>query len=1543
MRTIILKRVWRAFGQVHFVAQSREAILMAALLLAATNLFAMPTVSLLSGGPHPATGVPSAGFVDGNIADAEYNTPSGLALDITGNYLFVADCSNNAIRVLDFSIDPNWTYTLLTLSTDGLSLTPNLFNRPVGVAIDSSDNLFVLNRGNGTNGSVLEFAIDETYLPFATLVATNAAHLTNAAGIALDLNDNIYVTIQSNRLLRISPNIYYVTNVIIVTNITPYVTNTYVTMFTTPVTNQTIVTANFPAGTSLQGIVVKHNGLIAACDSGRNGIYLINPTNGVVSTNAGFNGAGDFISTVNRDPIAIARFFQPAGVAETGDGSLIVTDFGNNRVKRVTSTGVTNLYGIRSNYWYGPYPGLTLGSGAVLLHDADTNNVQSRTPFGLAFAPDGSVYVTEKYWSVIRKVTGAGLVPLPLPPPPTPMNLAATPGYGQISLTWDPSPSATSYNVKHALSSGGPYTTIASTANTSCNDSNVIDGVTNYYVVSALNIGGESANSAEVSAIPWFSPPPTILLPITNYNFGPVILTWTTSPGATGYNVKRSTSTGTETTIATNTPSTTYSDGTTLPGTTYFYVVSALNGGGEGTNSLEASYTPPIPPPPPPVIGWYDFEGNDLYGFFSVLHAVSGINYYTANNDLYIAISPTTNGVNTYYIVTNGPQPVLAVPSSTNGITPPAYQDGKAPGQVTPLFYWPLSPATMPGMPDSVIKAVNVGPGGSSQIVTAEFRFRAGNPTIIGNNAAQFTISDVTSNVTVWYTLDGSDPTNGVSVAWNIVFVSTNGTYFATNYFPLETFSKVGTNYLIITTNGSSITTNYFPIDTTSLPAAVLITNGLTSIGPIAITNGLPVTLSLSMAAGSNILFQARAFRNGYHPSGIASQTFTMANYMPNTISFGFASGEASSDFVASPGQTFYAPVTLLPLPSTMMYSLQFNLTVTNGGPNPGPALNPGEYNFESLLVKPIPGADGLYEVIPPYMYITNWANPPPPSQILTYDGQPAFVSLIITNAANNLIGVGWMERFSKTNLYNTRSQDLIAYSMAHDDLFAQGGGKVILGGFNFFVPTNAGPDQTYQIRIGRPTATSDGIGAPGSSVFIIAPTNGSLGGGAINSIKNVTMGQRKYIVGNVYPFGWFNAGDFGNTNLQSADVEQVYQSAIYGLNSPATQAPGSDFFDAMDSCGATYVDLGHGYLEFNTLVSGAGVFDGNDETINQIAFGDGQLDVCDVYVTYRRSVDPSLTWFHRFWTNGVRVAETTPNVFNSGAASKASRNVRTTATKPGNISVTNQPKVIFTAGDFLAKAGQTLQAPITANIFGNYPLRLLMLNLTVVPIDGSPALTTPVSFSYNPALGTPRMTDQQGNGNYSAVWLDSGISGLSNNVSIGTLNVTIPTNATSSSAYAVHFDHASASPNGIASFPKQKLTGLITLSSRTNSSWGDAIPDSWRLRHFLTLDNLLSATNADADGDGVNNLREYQAGTDPTDPTSFFKNIGTDPGAAQQLQDCVISWPSAINKQYVIQRSPSLSTPIWTSIGTNSGNGTIMEFHDTKGVGVRFYRVSVQ
>jgi hypothetical protein len=699
-------------------------------------------------------------------------------------------------------------------------------------------------------------------------------------------------------------------------------------------------------------------------------------------------------------------------------------------------------------------------------------------------------------------------------------------------------------------------------------------------------------------------------------------------------------------------------------------------------------------------------------------------------------------------------------------------------------------------------------------------------------------------------------------------------------------------------------------------------TNGV-DLGTVATPTNL---WNVAFQIQSNTLFKVRAFRNNYQPSAIVSALFSATNFVANQISFGFASGEASSAFVGSPGQTFYAPVTMSTLPNTEMYSLQFNITVTNGGAasNPGPAFF-GGFGFQSMLVGPVvpiptnyPAGFALYSPIPPAMF-----------------NGTQLISGLVTNNAYNLLGVGWAERYSQTNLYNTLAQDLIQYSIAHDDLYLQGGGKVIAGGYSFQIPGNAQPGQQYQIQIGRPSATSDGIGAPGSSVYIATPTNGSLAYGPINSIKVVTVGQIKYVAGDVYPFSWFNAGDFGKGYLNNADVEQVFETAIYALNSPPT---GSDFFDAMDSCGHTYVDNGHGYLEQSLTADTSGLFDGNDTTINQIAFGDGQLDVTDVYVTFRRSLDPSLTWFRRYWTNsapGLRVAEIVPNIVpralvKSGGAAKP---------KVAGAS-TNSPQVNFSASNFLASAGKTIQVPITAQIFGAYPLRVLMLNLSVVPLDGSPALTTAVSFVPNPALATPALTDTKGPGNYAATWLDSTIAGLTGNATLGTLSVTIPTNASSSSAYAIHFDHASASPNGIASFPKQTLTGLITLSSRTNSSYGDGIPDSWRLRWFGTVNNLLSVSNACPTGDGVNNWKKFVAGVDPNVANDFPSVNAKTPVPSGATS--AIHWPSVSGKQYAIERAGSLFPGAWTAIATNTGTGTDMEFDDTSAGAVKFYRVRI-
>ncbi len=191
-----------------------------------------------------------------------------------------------------------------------------------------------------------------------------------------------------------------------------------------------------------------------------------------------------------------------------------------------------------------------------------------------------------------------------------------------------------------------------------------------------------------------------------------------------------------------------------------------------------------------------------------------------------------------------------------------------------------------------------------------------------------------------------------------------------------------------------------------------------------------------------------------------------------------------------------------------------------------------------------------------------------------------------------------------------------------------------------------------------------------------------------------------------------------------------------------------------------------------------------------------------------------------------------------------------------------NSPSVNFTAGDLQVTAGQTVQIPITAQILGGYPLRVLMLNLSVNPLDGSPALTSPIQFNVNPALGAPTLNNSVGDGNYAAAWLDSSITGLSSNALLGMLVVTIPANAGSTAAYSITFDHASASPNGIVAFAPHKHTGLLTLSNRSASSFNDGIPDSWRLRYFGTVYNLLSMAAADADGDGMSNGQEYIAGT---------------------------------------------------------------------------------
>jgi hypothetical protein len=87
-------------------------------------------------------------------------------------------------------------------------------------------------------------------------------------------------------------------------------------------------------------------------------------------------------------------------------------------------------------------------------------------------------------------------------PPPAPAATAAT-DYGQVTLSWTASLGATSYNVKRSLISGGPYGIMASNlVTTSYLDAGLTNLTAYYYVVTAQNDAGESANSAQVSGTP---------------------------------------------------------------------------------------------------------------------------------------------------------------------------------------------------------------------------------------------------------------------------------------------------------------------------------------------------------------------------------------------------------------------------------------------------------------------------------------------------------------------------------------------------------------------------------------------------------------------------------------------------------------------------------------------------------------------------------------------------------------------------------------------------------------------------------------------------------------------------------------------------------------------------------------------------------------------------------------------------------------------------------------------------------------------------------
>ena len=266
-----------------------------------------------------------------------------------------------------------------------------------------------------------------------------------------------------------------------------------------------------------------------------------------------------------------------------------VTGFTGN-----VSLSVGSESGLPSGVTSGGFsPASITGSGVSTL---TMNTTTSAVPYAL------SLTITGTSGSLTHTASTTLLVTLE-----PPASLTATAGNAQVSLSWPASVGANSYDVKRATVSGGPYVTVGCSTTTSYTDSGLQAGTTYYYVVSAQytggpDAGGASADSVEANATPLSGAP----LAPTGLKATPgnaqVALSWNASSGATTYNVKRATVSGGPYTVVASSTSISYTDTGLTNGTTYYYVVTAVNSVGESGNSSQVSATPQATSTAPPTV-----------------------------------------------------------------------------------------------------------------------------------------------------------------------------------------------------------------------------------------------------------------------------------------------------------------------------------------------------------------------------------------------------------------------------------------------------------------------------------------------------------------------------------------------------------------------------------------------------------------------------------------------------------------------------------------------------------------------------------------------------------------------------------------------------------------------------------------------------------------------------------------------------------------------------------------------------------------------------